>query len=89
MFLSVIYLTNFSCSGCESKKAVYIQSMTRKIVSGEFNIQELETMSDEEICTKLSELDGIGTWTAEMLMIHSMQRPNILSYGDLALLEEH
>ena len=60
--------------------------MTRKIVSGEFNIQELETMSDEEICTKLSELDGIGTWTAEMLMIHSMQRPNILSYGDLAII---
>lgn len=72
--------------GITFKKAVYIQSMTRKIVSGEFNIQELETMSDEEICTKLSELDGIGTWTAEMLMIHSMQRPNILSYGDLAII---
>ena len=72
--------------GITFKKAVYIQSMTRKIVSGEFNIQELETMSDEEICTKLSELDGIGTWTAEMLMIHTMQRPNILSYGDLAII---
>lgn len=72
--------------GITFKKAAYIQSVTRKIISGEFNIQELETMSDEEVCAKLSELDGIGTWTAEMLMLHSMQRPNILSYGDLAII---
>ena len=38
----------------------------------------------KKFAPSLSELDGIGTWTAEMLMIHSMQRPNILSYGDLA-----
>jgi DNA-3-methyladenine glycosylase II len=43
-------------------------------------------MSDEEVCAKLSELNGIGIWTAEMLMIFSMQRPNVLSYGDLAIL---
>ena len=42
-------------------------------------------MSDEEVCAKLSELNGIGVWTAEMLMIFSMQRPNVLSYGDLAI----
>lgn len=72
--------------GITFKKAAYIQSLTRKIIADEFNIQELETMSDEEVCAKLSELDGIGTWTAEMLMLHSMQRPNILSYGDLAII---
>lgn len=42
-------------------------------------------MSDEEVCAKLVELDGIGIWTAEMLMLFSMQRRNILSFGDLAL----
>lgn len=72
--------------GITFKKAAYIQSAARKIISGEFNIQELATMSDEGVCDKLSELDGIGTWTAEMLMLHSMQRPDILSYGDLAII---
>ena len=43
-------------------------------------------MSDEQVCTKLSEQNGIGVWTAEMLMIFSMQRSNVLSYGDLAIL---
>ena len=42
-------------------------------------------MSDAEVCARLPELDGIGVWTAEMLMLHSLQRPDILSYGDLAV----
>ena len=42
-------------------------------------------MSDEEVRAKLCKLDGIGAWTAEMLMLFSMQRPNILSYVDFAI----
>lgn len=72
--------------GITFKKAGYIKSTARKVLNGEFDINLLRSMSDEEVCKKLSELDGIGVWTAEMLMLHSMQRPNILSYGDLAIL---
>ena len=45
-------------------------------------------IADDErcrVCAKLSELDGIGVWTAEMLMLHSLQRPDVLSFGDLAV----
>ena len=72
--------------GITFKKAAYIKSAAQKVLSGELDIESLRTMSDEEVCTKLVELDGIGIWTAEMLMIFSMQRRNILSFGDLALL---
>lgn len=72
--------------GITFKKAGYIKSIAQKITTGEFDIDSLYSMSDEQVCSKLSELDGIGVWTAEMLMIFSMQRPNILSYGDLAIL---
>ena len=71
--------------GITFKKAGYIKSIAQKIVNKEFEINSLHLMSDEEICAKLSELNGIGVWTAEMLMIFSMQRPNVLSYGDLAI----
>ena len=37
------------------------------------------------MCEELIKLKGIGKWTAEMIMIFSMQRMNILSYGDLAI----
>lgn len=72
--------------GMTFKKAIYIKTIAHKIVTGELNLDLLHSMPDEQVCTKLSEQDGIGVWTAEMLMIFSMQRPNILSYGDLAIL---
>lgn len=71
--------------GITFKKAGYIKSVAQKVISKEFDIDSLHSLSDTEVCAKLSELHGIGVWTAEMLMLFSMQRPNILSYGDLAI----
>ena len=71
--------------GITFKKAGYIKAAAQKIRTNEFDINALHAMTDEEVCAKLAGLNGIGVWTAEMLMIFSMQRPNILSYGDLAI----
>ena len=71
--------------GITFKKAAYIRNATRKVMDGTFDIQALYTMSDDEVCARLSELNGIGVWSAEMLMLFSMQRPDILSFGDLAI----
>lgn len=71
--------------GISLRKVGYIQKAARKILTGELDIHSLRTMSDEEVCAKLSELDGVGTWTAEMLMLHSLLRPDVLSYGDLGI----
>jgi len=72
--------------GITFKKADYIKSVARKIIAGELDLDALLSMPDEVVCAELSRLDGIGVWTAEMLMIFSMQRPDVLSYGDLAIL---
>lgn len=80
--LSVDELQGF---GITFKKAAYIRNATQKVLDGTFDIQALYTMDDNEVCTRLSELDGIGVWSAEMLMLFSMQRPDILSFGDLAI----
>lgn len=71
--------------GISFRKVNYIQSAAHKIVSGEFDISALNEMSDTDVCIQLCSLDGVGIWTAEMLMLFSMQRPDILSYGDLAI----
>ena len=71
--------------GITFKKAAYIRNATQKVLDGTFDIQALYTMDDNEVCVRLSELDGIGVWSAEMLMLFSMQRPDILSFGDLAI----
>lgn len=71
--------------GMSVRKASYIKNIGEKVYCGELNIDEFHNLSDDEIIKKLSALHGIGIWTAEMLMIFSMQRPNVVSWGDLAI----
>lgn len=71
--------------GMSMRKASYIKEAASKIVSGELNVEELYKLSDEEVIEKLSALHGVGIWTAEMILIFCMQRPNIMSWGDLAI----
>ncbi|MDF2948886.1 MAG: DNA-3-methyladenine glycosidase [Sedimentibacter sp.] len=71
--------------GMTVRKASYIKDIAESVYSGELNINELYNLSDEDIIKKLSLLNGIGVWTAEMLMIFSMERPDIVSWGDLAI----
>ena len=72
--------------GITFKKASYIRGAAERVADGRLDIDALYIKSDEEVCEELVKIDGVGTWTAEMLMLFSMQRPDILSYGDLAIL---
>ncbi len=71
--------------GLSMRKASYIKGITEAVIKGELNLEELTKLSDDEVAQRLSVLNGIGVWTAEMLMIFSMQRPDIVSWGDLAI----
>lgn len=72
--------------GMTFRKADYIKDFSDKIVEGKFDLNALVHMSDAEAITALSSLKGIGVWTAEMILLFCLQRPDILSYGDLAIL---
>jgi len=71
--------------GISFRKVGYIKGAAARVLSGEVDLEGLAELSDDEVCRTLSALPGIGVWTAEMLMTFSMQRPNILSWGDLAI----
>ncbi len=71
--------------GMSMRKANYIKEAAAAIVDGELDIHELYTLPDEEVVKKLMALNGVGIWTAEMILIFSMQRPNIMSWGDLGI----
>lgn len=72
--------------GVSFRKVEYMKNIAQKVNSGELDLVRLRELNNEEVCETLSNLKGIGKWTAEMIMLFSMQRPNILSYGDLAIL---
>lgn len=71
--------------GISGKKAEYITDFAQKVLDGSFDIEAVWSMPDDEAIKALSSLNGIGVWTAEMILLFCMQRPNILSYGDLAI----
>jgi len=73
-----------SC-GITMKKAICIKNISETIVHGKLDLNELHSSSDSEIIKRLTLLNGIGKWTAEMLLINSMERPDVVSWGDLAI----
>jgi len=72
--------------GMTFRKAGYIRTASERVLSGELDIASFPDKTDAEIIAELSALPGVGVWTAEMLLLHSLERPDILSYGDLAIL---
>lgn len=71
--------------GMTFNKAAYIKAAAQAVLGGQIEASELEKMSDEEVIKKLTSLKGIGVWTAEMLLIFSLGRPDVISWYDLAI----
>lgn len=71
--------------GISQRKAGYIQAIAKGYADGRISHARLEKMPDDELVACLTEYPGIGKWTAEMLLIFTFQRPNALSFGDLAI----
>lgn len=71
--------------GLSTRKAGYIKDVGQTIILGEFNLMELYKLPDDEVIERLATFRGIGVWTAEMLLLNSMERPNIVSWGDIAI----
>lgn len=83
-----IYKTDISrlqSLGMSFRKAEYIKDFADKVHSGSFNLQDILEMSDEEAIKALVSLKGIGVWTAEMILLFCLQRPDIFSFDDLAI----
>lgn len=71
--------------GMTMKKAVCIKTIAHTIAQGEFQLDELHLLPDQEVIQRLTTLNGVGQWTAEMLLIHSLERRNVVSWGDIAI----
>ena len=71
--------------GMTMKKAGYIKNLAEAVLTHSLNLDELRVLPDAEVIKKLVGLDGIGVWTAEMLLLFSLCRPDVVSFGDLAI----
>jgi DNA-3-methyladenine glycosylase II len=72
-------------SGLSTRKGATLRSLAERFVDGRLSDDLLAQMSDEEVETALTEVSGIGPWTAHGFLIFALDRPDVLLAGDLAL----
>ncbi len=71
--------------GLSKMKIMYIKDLSKKIQSKQLNMRKISTKSDEYVVEHLTDVKGIGRWTAEMFLIFSLGRLDVLPVGDLGL----
>lgn len=72
-------------AGLSKQKVGYIRDLAEHALSGKVDFERLHSMSDEEVVVTLTDIKGIGEWTAHMFLIFALRRPNVLAVGDLGV----
>jgi DNA-3-methyladenine glycosylase II len=73
--------------GLSTQKIRYIRDLCARIEGGLLPLDALNDMSDEEVITVLTQVKGIGRWTAEMFLMFRLQRPDVLPVDDLGIVK--
>lgn len=72
-------------SGMSTRKGATLRALAERFVDGRLSDQALARMTDDEVEAVLTEVPGIGAWTAHGFLIIALDRPDVLLSGDLAL----
>jgi DNA-3-methyladenine glycosylase II len=68
--------------GLSKQKSSYVKDLAAKTASGLLDFKKLPELPDEEVIEHLTQVKGIGVWTAHMFLMFSLRRPNVLPTGD-------
>jgi DNA-3-methyladenine glycosylase II len=71
--------------GMSLRKAGYIKGIGEAVAAGRLDLDEIRGLPDTEVIARLTAMKGVGIWTAEMILIFSMERQDVVSWGDLAI----
>ena len=72
-------------TGLSRAKARYIVELATRVKDGRLNFDALRHQSDDDVIAALTDLPGIGRWTAEMFLIFGLKRADVLAIGDAGL----
>jgi DNA-3-methyladenine glycosylase II len=68
--------------GLSKQKSSYLKDLATKTRDGLLNFVRLPEMSDEEVIEHLTQVKGVGVWTAHMFLMFTLRRPDVLPTGD-------
>ena len=72
-------------AGLSKQKTAYIRDLARKTARGTLQFEALSEMQDHDVIEHLTQVKGIGVWTAHMFLMFALQRPDVLPTGDLGI----
>ena len=68
--------------GLSKQKSSYLRDMAERATRGELDFSRLPEMTDDEVVKHLTQVKGVGVWTAHMFLMFTLRRPNVLPTGD-------
>ena len=71
--------------GLSGRKVEYVRDLAAHAISGELELDRLGELPDEEVVAEIVAVRGLGVWTAEMFLLFHLERPDVLSGGDLGI----
>lgn len=83
--LAIFTPDQFRSAGVSKQKAGYLKSLAEHSLSGDLQLSQIGRLSDDEIIAELTQVKGIGVWTAQMFMMFSLGRPDVLPWDDLGV----
>jgi DNA-3-methyladenine glycosylase II len=72
-------------AGLSGRKVEYLRDLAAHVLSGELELDRLGDLSDEEVTEEIVAVRGLGQWSAEMFLLFHLERPDVLSGGDLGI----
>jgi DNA-3-methyladenine glycosylase II len=72
-------------AGLSGRKTEYIRDLASHVLAGELELDRLQELSDEAVIEEIVAVRGLGQWTAEMFLLFHLERPDVLSGGDLGI----
>jgi DNA-3-methyladenine glycosylase II len=77
--------TELRGAGLSGRKVEYIRDLASHVIEGELELERLDQLEDAEVIEEIVAVRGLGVWTAEMFLMFHLERPDVLSGGDLGI----
>jgi DNA-3-methyladenine glycosylase II len=74
-----------AAAGLSRPKLSYLRSLAEHVLSGQLELEGLDTLPDEQVIAELTAVKGLGLWSAHIFLMFHLKRPDVLAFGDLGI----
>ena len=76
-------------AGLSRAKAIYLRDLATKVADGTVVLESIDALPDDDVVEVMTQVKGIGRWSAEMFLMFRLLRPDVMPVGDLGHRQSH